>query len=320
MLALLLTAGIAMGTPAPGLDSLDALWDYDKPDASEAAFAGLVPDARASSDPEYLPQLLTQIARAQGLQMNFDAALKTLEEAQALLSPATPVARIRVLLERGRVFNSSKRRDESKPLFREAWDLARESGAGGLAVDAAHMLGIVEAGESSVAWNREAIAYAERSDDPKARRWLGSLYNNLGWTLHDGGDAPGALDLFRKALAAREAEGKPGPIRIARWCVARALRTLGRLDEALAIQLRLREEYEAAGSSDGYVHEEIAEIHLARGEEALARPRFAEAWKLLAEDPWLRRDEPERLERLRRLGGLAETDATPSPPAHPRER
>lgn len=296
-------------TPSASPPDIDSAWDFDRPDASEAAFAAMLPDARASGDRDRLAQLLTQIARAQGLQMKFDEASKTLDEAEALLSPETPVARVRLLLERGRVLNSSKRREESKRYFLEAWDLAREVHAGGLAVDAAHMLGIVEADDASVSWNREAIAYAEGSDDPKARRWLGSLYNNLGWTYHDGGDAATALDLFRKALAAREAEGKKGLIRIAHWCIARALRSLGRTGEALAIQRRLLAEFEADGSSDGYVHEELAELLLAEGAEAEAAPHFAAAWKMLSEDAWLRRDEPERLERMRRLGGISEPGA-----------
>jgi tetratricopeptide (TPR) repeat protein len=266
--------------------------------------------ARASGDPDYLAQLLTQVARAEGLQMKFDHASKTLDEAEGMITPETPTARVRLLLERGRVLHSSKRSEESKPFFLEAWDLARETGAGGLAVDAAHMLGIVERGEASVAWNEKAIAHAEASNDPRARRWLGSLYNNLGWTYHDAGDPARALGLFQNALAAREAEGRAGLIRIARWCVARALRSLGKLDEALAIQRRLLAENEAARTPDGYVHEEIGEILLARGDGAEAGPHFAAAWKVLSEDPWLRRDEAARLERMRRLGGLAGTDAS----------
>lgn len=299
-----------MTTPAPTVD-IDSAWDFDHPDSSEAAFTAMLPAVRSSGDRDLLAQLLTQIARAQGLQMKFDQAWKTLDEAEAQLTPETRTARIRLLLERGRVLNSSKRQEESKPFFHEAWDLARAAGAGGLAVDAAHMLGIVERGDSSVAWNREAIAYAETSSDPKARRWLGSLYNNLGWTLHDAGDAAGALELFQKALATREAEGTPGPIRIARWCVARALRSLGRIGEALAIQRRLLAENEAGHTPDGYVHEEIAECLLAQGDEAGAKPHFAEAWKVLSEDPWLRRDEPTRLERLKRLGGIPASETAP---------
>jgi tetratricopeptide (TPR) repeat protein len=303
-------------TRSAPLPDIDSVWDFDHPDASEAAFAALLPLARASGDPDYLAQLLTQVARAEGLQMKFDHASRTLDEAEAMITAETPTARVRLLLERGRVLNSSKRREESKPFFLEAWDLARETGAGGLAVDAAHMLGIVERGDASVAWNEKAIAYAEASSDPKARRWLGSLYNNLGWTWHDAGDAAKAYGLFQKALAAREAEGTAGLIRIARWCVARALRSLGRLDEALAIQRRLLAENEAAGAPDGYVHEEIGEILLARGDESGAAPHFAAAWKVLSEDPWLRRDETARLERMRQLGGLAGANA-PSGAADP---
>lgn len=296
-------------TPSTSRPDIDSLWDFDHPDASEAAFAALLPVARAADDPDYLAQLLTQLARAEGLQMKFDPAMKTLDEAERVITPETPVARVRLLLERGRVLNSSKRREESKPFFREAWDLARASKADGLAVDAAHMLGIVESADSSVAWNREAIAYAERSQDPKARRWLGSLYNNLGWTYHDSGDPKTALDLFQKARAAREVEGKTGPIRIARWCVARALRSLQRIDEALDIQRRLAAELEKDGAPDGYVHEEIAECLASKGDDAGAKPHFAAAWTILSKDPWLQRDEPERIERMRRLGGL------PAPPA-----
>jgi tetratricopeptide (TPR) repeat protein len=147
---------------------------------------------------------------------------------------------------------------------------------------------------------------AQASSDPKARRWLGSLYNNLGWTFHDKGDFAAALDLFRKALNAREEAGKTSDVRVARWCVARALRSLGRLEEALSMQEALLTEGKAESASDGYVEEEIGECLEALGRAAEAAPHFAAAYALLSADPWLQRDEPERLERLRRLGGVPE--------------
>jgi len=290
------------------IPDFDAAWNYERPDETESAFRALLAEARASVVAEYLPQLLTQIARAEGLQMKFEEAWRTLEEAEAAMTPATPVARVRLLLERGRVLRSSKRSEESTPFFREAWERAREAKADGFAVDAAHMMGIVESDEASVAWNRRAIALAEESGDPKARRWLGSLYNNLAWTFHGRGDFAAALDLFEKALAAREAEGSEHAIRTARWSFARALRSLGRVDDALRIQQSLLVAGEADGSPDGYVHEEIAECLLARdpsdGAEAAA-PHFAAAYRLLACDAWLVRDEPDLLERMRRLEVIA---------------
>ncbi|HEU4725730.1 MAG TPA: tetratricopeptide repeat protein [Candidatus Eisenbacteria bacterium] len=288
------------------LADFDAAWNYDHPDSTERLFRDLLPAARQSGDADYLAQLLTQIARTEGLQMKFDAAARTLDEAEAIPAGPNAVSRVRILLERGRLLNSSKRSDEAKPLFRAAWDLARSIRADGFAVDAAHMLGIVESGDSSVAWNKTAIDYAEKSSDPKARRWLGSLLNNLGWTYHEKGEFETALDLFRKALVEREAEGKRERIHHARWCVARALRSLGRLQEALSAQETMRVDAAAANAPDGYVEEEIGECLLALGRASEAAPHFAEAYRLLASDPWLQRDEAERLERLRRLGGVPE--------------
>jgi hypothetical protein len=43
---------------------------------------------------------------------------------------------------------------------------------------------------------------------------------------------------------------------------------------------------------------------LAKGESAAAQPNFARAFELLGGDAGLRANEPERLSRLRRLGGI----------------
>jgi len=122
----------------------DTLWDYQRPEGTEAAFRALLPEAERGPDRSYHLQLLTQIARAQGLQRRFDAAHETLDVVEARLGDAPLVARLRYLLERGRVFNSSAAPDSARPLFQQAWDL---SGAAPevafYAVDAAHMLAIV---------------------------------------------------------------------------------------------------------------------------------------------------------------------------------
>jgi hypothetical protein len=87
---------------------------------------------------------------------------------------------------------------------------------------------------------------------------------------------------------------------------------LNRTEEALALQRVLLEQHRAAGSKDGFVEEEIAECLLALDRPEEAKPHFSAAHELLAEDAWLQRDEPERLERLRRLGGVAPSGA-PAP-------
>jgi tetratricopeptide (TPR) repeat protein len=287
--------------PTPDETSdFDQLWDYDNPAATEQRFRELLPRIQPGM-PAYL-ELLTQIARAQGLQRDFDAAHRTLDAVERALADGGERAHIRYLLERGRALNSAKQPERARPLFLEAWERASAAGEDFYAIDAAHMLAIVDPPEQSLAWNLQALELAERTPDRRAKKWLGSLCNNMGWTYHDAGQYDQALALFERALAYREAQGQEREARIARWCVARALRSLGRVEEALAMQQALLEANQRDGANDGYGFEELAECLLALGRPAEARPYFARAYAELSRDPWLAKGEPERLERLKTLG------------------
>ncbi|MBI3270592.1 MAG: tetratricopeptide repeat protein [Planctomycetes bacterium] len=292
----------ALEARADGLPDFDRLWNYDDPAATEATFRELLPKAEASGDVNYLAQLLTQIARTEGLQRKFEDAHRTLDRVAGMLRDDLKTVRVRLLLERGRAFNSAKKQDQARPLFLEALEVARAAGEENLAIDAAHMLGIVESGEKAVAWDVKAMEMAEAAKDPRAKGWLGALYNNLGWTYHDQGDFAKALELFQKGLAWRQEKKQPKETRIAKWTVGRALRSLGRVQEALAKQEELSAEWKAAAEEDGYVEEELGEclLALARGEEA--RPHFARAYELLSKDAWLAQNEGKRLERMKELG------------------
>jgi tetratricopeptide (TPR) repeat protein len=284
------------------LPDFDRLWDYDHPGETEQRFRALLPQATASGNTAYRAELLTQIARTLGLQQKFDEAQRVLDEVDGLLADGPARPRIRCLLERGRVLNSSGSPDRARPLFVEAWEQAQQAGEDSLAVDAAHMVAIVEEGQAALDWNLKALHLAETSSQERAREWLGSLYNNIGWTYHDMGQYEVALDTFQKALRQRETEGDASSIRIARWCVARALRSLGRVEEALAMQQALLEEAAALGEKPGYTYEELGECLLLLDRPAEARPYFAQAYDVLSQDPWLSRNESERLTRLKELG------------------
>jgi tetratricopeptide (TPR) repeat protein len=287
----------------PHLPAFDTLWNYDDPAGTEAAFRRLLPQARAAGNPGYLAELLTQIARTEGLQQRFADAHRTLDEVEPLLAAAGDRAHVRYLLERGRAFNSANQQADARPLFLQAWELARALGEDFYAVDAAHMMAIVEPPERQLTWHERAIAAARESADSRARGWLGSLYNNLGWTYHDLGRYEEALAAFQQGLEWQRQAGKGREARIAAWTVARALRSLGRYEEALEMQLANRATLEALGEPAGYSEEEIGECLLALGREEEARPHFARAHALLAGDPWLTRDQPDRLARLAALGG-----------------
>ncbi len=285
------------------LPNFDELWDYGDPAGTETKFRELLPAARESKDTSYHAQLLTQIARTLGLQRKFEEAHRTLDEVETMLTDELIVPRIRYLLERGRVFNSSGEGDKSRPLFLEAWELGVKSKEDFYAVDAAHMLGIVEPPEKQLEWNAKAIELAEKSEDRRARGWLGSLYNNSGWTYHELKQYDKALELFEKALRFQEEKQNEEGIRIARWTVARTYRSMGKIEEALQIQKDLEQEFEQKGiQQDGYVYEELGECLLLLKKDEESRKYFKLAYDLLSKDPWLAANQPERLERLKKLG------------------
>jgi tetratricopeptide (TPR) repeat protein len=290
------------------LEKLDDLWDFDDPVGSERRFEALVPRARSEDDGAFLAEALTQLARAQGLQRRLDAARRTLDDAERAARPNDTRGRVRLLLERGRVERFENREGLGRTAFLGAWDLAWAAGEDGLAVDAAHMLGIVEPPDEARAWNERAMELARSSPDLVARRWVGSLANNMGWALHDAGDDAGAIALFELARDEWLADGRTGRARIARWSIARCRRSQGDVDAAFAEQWTLLEELESLGETDGYVFEEIGECLLALGRLDEARPFFRRAYVELSADPQLRADEADRLDRLRALGGEAQTE------------
>jgi len=313
--ALALLAGLAMNTQAvtpPALKSfsaeLDAQWDFAAPAESERRFRKEL--ARWPADDPRALVVATQIARTQGLRRQFAEAHATLDAIEARLDGMPSHVRVRYLLERGRTFNSSGAPERAVPLFAEALSLAECDDDAFYAIDAAHMLGIAAPENERLEWDHKALAMTERTTDARAKRWLAPLYNNIGYTSQERGDFATALVYYRKALPAYEARGDPRNVRIAHWMIARALRALGELDEAEAIQRRLLTEWAKAGETDGYVYEELAEIALARGQIAAARPWAAKAYAALKDDPGFAATEGARLARL---AAIAAGNAPPKP-------
>jgi tetratricopeptide (TPR) repeat protein len=301
-------AGDAAATDAeqPKLSEFDTLWDYNDPAGTRAKFEALLDEASRESPYDLYLQLLTQIARTHGLQSEFETARSVLEEVEGRRRVAPddvpPVVHVRYLLELGRTWNSADEPSTAVPFFLDAWELAKREKLHYHAVDAAHMLGIVTAGADSLSWNRRAMEYAEKSGNARAQRWLGPLYNNIGWTYHDMGRFEQALEMWEKGLAFRKAnKHSQESVWIADWTVARAHRSLGRHDDALTRLRRIEKARAAAAKPSGFVLEEIAENLHAQGKTADARPWFAKAWEALSKEAWLVKSDPERIARIREL-------------------
>ena len=283
------------------LPDFDRLWDYSRPDASERRFRELLPAAVDSLDFSYLAQLLTQIARAEGMQRKFQDALKTLDRVDRALPKADTRTMIRFLLERGRVYNSSGNLEDAKHSFVQAFELATKAREDFYAVDAAHMVAVAEAPENRSGWNLKALDLAETSMDERARGWCGNLYNSIGWDYFDSGEFQEALFMFEKARDLRQLQGDAANLAVARWAVAKTLRKMGHTEEALDMQRQLFDEYQSNGKRNGKVYEEIGECLLTIGNEAEAEGWFAAAYNELSRDPTVANDR-DRLIRMKTLG------------------
>jgi tetratricopeptide (TPR) repeat protein len=298
-----LLASPALAEP-PAIDP-GPLWDWASPDGSADAVAEQA--RRASLAGAETESLLwrTQQARAHGLAGRFDEGHALLDPMLRELDDRSPELHARYLLERGRLWRSGGRPDAARPAFEAAWEIARDAGLDGLAVDAGHMVALVVPPEQAIDWGRRLLAFAERSPEPDAHRWRATLLNNLGWTLYEGGCYAEALDAFERAVPLRTAAGNPGALRVARYSVGKALRALGRHTEAVTLQTELHREAAAAGSPDPYIAEELGELMLALAGPEAARPWFVEAWEGLRDDAWLAENEAPRLARIAELAAVS---------------
>lgn len=182
--------------------TLDRLWNFDDPGLSEARFRAAIADPAYDDDER--AEFATQLGRAIGLQGRY-------EEADALLDSIDgdePTVAVRVLLERGRVLNSSGHAEMAVPLFEHAAELADHLGEDYLAVDALHMLAIADTAHGET-WTRSALEYASTAHDARTRRLMVALHNNLGWALHGEGRCAEAMVEFQLAEQWAERVGTP---------------------------------------------------------------------------------------------------------------
>lgn len=235
--------------------AIDRLWDFADPAASEQRFRAAAADEGAG--PHARIVMTTQLARAIGIQGRSEEALAVLDDADAEIPAEDEGAfaaelRARVSLERGRLHAAAGDLDEALPELTRAVREAALAGSAFLVLDALHMLALHDAGHEEE-WATEGFDVLDGAHDPRVLRWGVALHNNLGWTKHDGDDPVAALHHFTLAAEAAERYGTAEQLRVARWSMGRALRSLGRTEEALELQRAL----DAERGDDPYVTAEI---------------------------------------------------------------
>jgi tetratricopeptide (TPR) repeat protein len=283
------------------LTDFDRLWDYSNPQQTEQKFCEILHRAREANDKSYLAQLLTQIARAQGLQGKYADAHSTLDEVEKMLKDDLKLARVRYLLERGRVFNSSGSPDKAMPFFADASRIASEEKFSRFAIDAVHMIAIVEPDPAKqIEWNLKGIAMADA--DPTQRGWLWALYNNLAESYALLKDYSAALETIRKLLAFQKEKGEPDMFTLKDE--ARFLRLLDHPEQSLAIIEPIQRKLSEEKKEDGWIEEELAESLYALGRADEAKPHFVKAYELLSKSDWCIQHEQAKLARLKQMSKL----------------
>jgi len=180
-------------------DRLRPLWGFDDLDATESR---LRVQLEGEADDAGRAEVLTQLARVEGLRDDFDGCERLLNEAETLAG-ASAVAKVRIDLERGRKLRSSGDPAGALPLFEAAFSRACESAEHYFAGDAAHMCALAVADDRTAMeeWTQRGLDLGER--DASAAYWAGPLLNNLGWAYFDAGEHEHALELFEQALEVR---------------------------------------------------------------------------------------------------------------------
>lgn len=282
------------------MEDFDKLWNYGDPAATETKFKELLL-ANGHEKPAYTLQLQTQIARTYSLRGLFNQAHETLDMVGKQLPITADLSTVRYHLERGRTFNSAGKKEDAKKYFELAKTIAANLNNDYYLIDAMHMLAIVAPDDEAIVTQQQAIIKAEESKDDLAKTWLGPLYNNLGWSYFDKSEYEKALSIFLRSLQWRESRNSAPEIFIAKWCIARTLRALNRIDDAIKVQLALFEEATTTGKQDGYMHEELGELFLLKSDNLKYPFHFEKAYELLVSDRYV---QPERLERIKKLAGI----------------
>lgn len=200
-------------------------WNFGDPVATRAVFESLLPTL---ADRAEQLDVHAQIARTYSLsganQECLDYLKPVWDEGLALGGRAAASS----MIEAARAYRGLGMLEKARQGFEDV----SLNGPEDLRVDALHMLAIISEGHQRTTYNQQAIALARTSKDDWTRRWIGSLYNNMGWTHFDAGELEEALEYFESGLLARYEFGQEERVREAKWCIGHTLCKMGRIQDA----------------------------------------------------------------------------------------
>ena len=283
---------------------IDGFWDFDDLPSTEVKIKDLVESETASGVSRSV-ELITQLARVQGLQRKISEARATLLLAKDPITKhagdTNARAEIRFSIEQGRLFGLSMTPAQSLAYFEKAWNEATKANEVFFSIEAAVMLSISRPPKHQNEWLQKALHLAESTVDINAKLWLPQLYVMNGWHSFDFRKFDEALDNFQKALDQPQSIQSPIKRFAVRWSFARTLRALNRFQEALDIQRELKAEMQTVGKVNGHVFLEMAECFQLLQNLDEAKVHFEQAYKELSLNGWYSDNKSSELSRIQRL-------------------
>lgn len=294
----LIASALLCFAPFVVAENLDAQWDSNSPAQNEARLTAAYSKA---SDDITRGEILTQVARAQALQARFGDAHRSLDIVRPALNSLPPLISVRYTLERGRTFNQAGEVKKAQRWFRAANLLAQRYELDTFAIESMRLVAQTESGSTALDWNLRALKLAETSPQSEAGSHIGNILNHIGWLYQDQKNYVKALEYLRRSLAWHEERQTGKPLLVARWSLGKLLRLAGDPEKALGLQLEAHRGWLKLNEQDGQVLEEIAENLRELGRRDEAKQYFAQAHRILSQDPLMVRNEGARLNRLQTL-------------------
>lgn len=235
----------------------------------------LLPQAKKLSNNTTYIQILSQIALFQAVQKKFEQAHQTLEQAQLACKADDYQGQACILLEKGRIFQHAGELEKAEKYFYQSYQLSSLHHLDYYTINAAHMIAIVVKNvEEKIKWNELALSLALQTENKKAQGLLAPLHNNLGQNYFDVQDYEKSLFYYEQASQLFSHDNRYSDFMLARWTIARCIRALNKLDQALVLQQELLSEIKNRQESKqydmpeemfflvcGFVYEELAIIY-----------------------------------------------------------
>lgn len=265
------------------LADADALFHARKYAEATAKYEETAIVAEAAGETSTLTEALSQVARGHLTRDLKEEGRVWIERAAALATPSDPPGYARYLGVRGRFEWKDDDKEAATETFISMYDYCIEHELYDRAIDATHMVAITGGDDAKVEWSLKGIEAAKNDGH---ERWLGPLWNNLGWTYDEQGEYDKALEALLNAREAHWHRGDEFAKLVADWSVGHAYRKVGEYEQAMAwmnstlawAQRRYAMDPSASNAEwVGFAHRELGDLATDEGRPADAVRHYREA-------------------------------------------